>query len=400
MNKDFFNFRKFISCSLIIAGTTIGAGMLGIPLDSYQAGFYPSTLTLFAGWLFMLITGYLFLEVSLIMPKGSNVLSISHKYIGRKGKYFSGGMFLFLYYCLLVAYFAAGAPLLGGFITKELGFSLSHIMTNVTFGVIFWLIVTLGVRWIDRANLLLITGVVISYILLVGTGSSEIDLKLLDNTSWEKVLLPIPVLFAAFGYHNVIPSMCTYCEKSRKTLLWALLAGTLIPLIFYLSWNWLTIGTVAPEIFAETADKGKTAASALDSVTGKEIIPNLAKFFSFFAIVTSLLGIALSMVDFINDGLSHRGIRKGRATLSAATFLPPCIIAILFPAIFTHALRIAGGIGEAYLNGLLPAILVFSMRYRKNERSLFTFPGGKTTIGLIVVISIVVMILEVIRVAT
>lgn len=380
---------KFFSCSLLIAGTTIGAGMLGIPLVSAHAGFIPSALILFAGYLFMLATGYLFLEVALKMPQGSNILSMAGAYLGKKWQLLSGGMFLFLYYCLLVAYFASGAPL----IASLLGIS-SGPAVLLGFASLFGLIVVLGFKWVDRVNWLLIAGMVASYFLLIIIGSKEVTTKLLLRSNYTAFVAPLPVLFSAFGFHNVIPSICTYCERDKKTLVASLLFGTSIPLIVYLLWQYILLGSVSQELLQQTAASGSTAASALQSLSASPYLGLCSNFFAFFAIVTSLLGVSFSVVDFLKDGFSRLKLAPGRPALTLLTFAPPALFALLCPKIFTGALGVAGGIGEAFLNGLLPVMLVFSLRYLKKEKSSFTFAGGKPLLFLLFFMALFVMALE------
>ena len=80
-------FKNLLSGSLLIAGTSIGAGMLGIPLITGQAGLKPALLITVVTWIYMLMTGLLFLEVTLWMPKGSNVLSMAKRFLGPKGQW-------------------------------------------------------------------------------------------------------------------------------------------------------------------------------------------------------------------------------------------------------------------------------------------------------------------------
>ena len=48
-----------------------------------------------------------------------------------------------------------------------------------------------------------------------------------------------------------------------------------------------------------------------------------------------------------------------RALLTLLTFFPPFFLASNWPGIFEEALGVAGGFGEAFLNGLLPISLVW-----------------------------------------
>ena len=121
--------KKVFSGSLLIAGTMIGAGMLGIPLVTAQAGIIPACgITVFV-WFYMLCTGLLFLEVTLWMHKGANIISMTKSLLGREGKIFAAAVFVFLYYCLMVAYFSAGAPLFASFINIFFGVKVAGILS-------------------------------------------------------------------------------------------------------------------------------------------------------------------------------------------------------------------------------------------------------------------------------
>jgi tyrosine-specific transport protein len=98
------------------------------------------------------------------------------------------------------------------------------------------------------------------------------------------------------------------------------------------------------------------------------------------------------MVDFIADGLG----KMKRIVPICLTFLPPLIIAIIKPTLFDQALGVAGGFGEAFLNGLLPVLLVWSGRYRWQLDTNPMLRGGKAALSLLAALSIGVFLLEII----
>ena len=387
MKKSYW--KGVLSGSLLIAGTTIGAGMLGIPLITGQSGLLPATLVTLAVWLYMLATGFLFLEVMLWMPKGSNILSMAARFLGPKGQWLSGSMFVFLYYCLMVAYFAAGAPLLG-----EL-FGLSGWGTYVFFGAVFGVIVAIGTKTIDRANIALTIAMVIFFFLLVILGSRNIDTSYMHFTSWKPLLFAPPFLFSAFGYHNIIPPLTEYLKRDVKVLRMSIWLGTLIPLAFYLMWQWLIIGSIPQDLLQETLAAGAPVTTALQKVTGNAALKGVGVFFALFAIATSTIGVSFSLVDFLGDGM--RVSRKGlpRVGLTFLTFAPPFFFAVLNPAIFDKALSIAGGFGEAFLNGFLPVALCYIGRYRDQMKSKQLLFGGKGLLLVLLLGAILAALLEV-----
>lgn len=395
MDNQKVSLIRIVSGTLLISGTTIGAGMLGIPLVTGIAGFMPGLVITVLVWFFMYCTGLLFLEVTLWMPDGSNILSMTQRFLGRKGKYLSGGMFLFLYYCLMIAYFAAGAPILAEAINSIFGLQLVGWQVFFIFGLIFGIIVGIGPKSIDRTNIMLSVGMIVAWVLLIGKGSSEVETKLLKFSNWKAMLFAAPMLFGAFGFHNVVPSLCTYLKRDVKVLRRSILLGSLIPLVVYVVWQWLIIGSIPQDVIEQTLREGNPITVVFQEKLGHPWIAKLGQFFAFFAIVTSIIGVSFSMVDFLGDGMNmKRRVGLRRLGLTVLTFAPPFIFATLNPNIFDTALGIAGGYGEAFLNGLLPIALVYLGRYVCKLDSSARFFGGKFALSVLTLCSVIVIALE------
>jgi len=352
-------FSKVLSGSLLIAGTAIGAGMLGIPLVTAQAGFIPAFLITTTVWLFMLMTGLLLLEATFWMKENTSFLSISERFLGKTGRFFTLVMFLFLYFSLMVAYFAAGAPLFGTFAEMLFGFKIEGLLLYVIFGLIFGVIVAIGPKSIDRANLILTLVMCAIWIALIILGSNYVKMDYLKTKAISSVWLSTPILFGAFGYHNIIPSLSTYFHHDKKALRASIFIGTSIPYVVYLFWQWLIMGTVDSNTILATSKLGLPITFALKAVTQNPYVPLLGQLFAFFAIITSTLGVAFSLVDFIADGLKKKPIGIRRIGITAVVFLFPMIFSFVDPTIFEKALGIAGGFGESFLNGLLPISVYF-----------------------------------------
>ena len=386
--------KDVISATLLIAGTTIGAGMLAIPLVTVSSGFIPAVVITFLVWVFMYLTGLLFLEATLWMHKGANILSMSKRFLKNRGKIISGFTFVFLYYCLMIAYFAAGAPLLATFINAIFQINITGWPVYGVFALLFGSIVAVGIKFINRVNYILMTALIISFIGLIAGGSKVVEMERLFYQDWKNVLFAAPILFGAFGYHNVIPSLTFHFKENEKLMRRAIFFGSIIPFIIYVAWQWLIIGAVPKEIVSVALQKGQPITVALQSITGIGWIKAMGRTFGLFAIITSILGVSFSVVDFLGDGLKMKRYGKDRLLLCLLTFIPPFIISALDPSIFVLAISVAGGFGEAYLNGILPALLVWKGRYKKNLKSKRLY-GGKITLGLIFFIGLIVMLLEV-----
>jgi len=87
--------NRLLGAILLVSGTTIGAGMLALPVITGLAGFIPAILIMTAIWLFMMLTAFYLLEVNLRIKDESNLISMMHKTLGRPGEIISWIVYLF-----------------------------------------------------------------------------------------------------------------------------------------------------------------------------------------------------------------------------------------------------------------------------------------------------------------
>ncbi|MFQ5730078.1 MAG: amino acid permease [Waddliaceae bacterium] len=384
-----------LSGMLLVGGTSIGAGMLALPVVTGIAGFLPAMVVNTLCWLFMLSTGLLLLEVTLWMEDGSNLLSMAKRFLGTAGKFIGGAFFIFLYYCLLVSYIDGGTTLLVDATMRWTGLELTGFLGYLFFAATFGFIIYFGHKVIDRVNWVLMVSLIVSYFLLICVGSTEVVTDYLVRKEWGLTLVAAPILFSAYGYHNIIPSMTSYLKRNVNKLRLAIICGTAIPFIVYSLWQWMIIGSLEQGDIASAAANQEPITKALQSIVGNPWVSFFGGYFGFFALVTSFLGVSLSMVDFFADGLKISREGVNRLWLCVMVFLPPVIFAALNPGIFLQALGIAGGFGEAILNGLFPIAMVWVGRYHMKLSSEYTVPGGRFLLGVLTLFTFIIIGIEI-----
>jgi tyrosine-specific transport protein len=391
---------KWIGGVLLVAGTTIGAGMLALPVSTGLAGFFPSILLFFAYWLYMTFTAFLLLEVNLWMGKESHLNSMARYTLGKVGQAFSWLFYLFLLYSLLTAYIAGAGPIFIDAIHALFGIALPEWAGALPLLAIFGYFVYKGTRSVDYVNRFLMVGLAAAYALMVVFLTPHVHWTLLEHVDWRYALLGVSVVATSFGFHIIIPSLTTYLDRDVAKLRSVILVGSLIPLLVYISWEFLALGII-PVSGANGIEQGYINGSngvlLMTTFLSNPAIAMIARFFSFFAIVTSFLGVSMSLFDFLADGLSIKKTRPGRLLLYAITFLPPLLIALVDPRAFLSALEFAGAFGVVTLLGLLPALMVWSGRYVKKlaPESAFRAPGGKLALAAAIIISLLVIIHEI-----
>lgn len=117
-------------------------------------------------------------------------------------------------------------------------------------------------------------------------------------------------------------------------------------------------------------------------------------FFAFFALVTSFLGVSLSFVDFLADGLKIKKDILGTIILVCLVLIPPCVFSYLYPTVFLTALNYAGAFGAVLLFGVIPVLMVWKGRYYDNRRDNPLVPGGRISLVIIGAFALFVFIMQ------
>ena len=142
---------RLIGGILLVVGTTIGAGMLALPIATAQLGFASSVALLVGCWAVMTVCAFLFLEVNLWLPANSNLISMAGATLGRWGQLIAWLAYLLLLYSILSAYIAGGGDLFH-YLLKTSGITLPLSVASVLFTVLFGMVVYFGIRAVDYVN--------------------------------------------------------------------------------------------------------------------------------------------------------------------------------------------------------------------------------------------------------
>lgn len=393
---------KLIGGILLVSGTTIGAAMLALPVGTGQAGFIPSFFLLALCWLYMTFTAFLILEVNLWMEPNTNLITMARNTLGPWGAGFSWITYLFLLYSLTTAYIAVCIPLFIELSDALFGLKLPHWMGALPLIVIFGYFVYRGTRSVDYLNRLLMCGLVIAYISMVFLLIPHVESSKLLHVDWPYLLLGTSIIATSFGFHIIIPTLTSYFKRDVPQIKKAIFFGSMIPLLVYCIWEALALGIIPLQgeySIMQGYQTGMDGTRLLSGTLQQPSISVIAKFLSFFAIVTSFLGVSLSLTDFLADGLGIKKNQAGKLLLYALTFFPPLFFAYTCPRAFLTALEYAGAYGVMALLGLLPGLMVWQGRYTKHYSSTFKAPGGKFLLILTVVIALIFIGLEMVHTA-
>lgn len=386
------------SASALVAGTTVGAGVLALPAATSSAGFVASSAVLIGSWAFMAVAALLVAEtsVAVICSTGRadlGFLATVEALLGSRVGQIGGVFYAFIHYALLVAYAAQGGSLLG----TALG--LDPQTGSVAFVALLGGSVAFGSEtFVDRLNNAFVACVLAAFSALLVFGSAAFDASRLFGPTPDPgvAFSAVPISILSLVYHNVVPLVATRLRGDRTKIARAIIFGSAVPLVMFLCWNGLVLGAVDADAVASTGGDPVAALVSADPDEAGELGPAIA-LFSFSAIVTSFVGFYYGLRVYLKDLListgQASGLAQNEAALAAGVLAPPTALALVKPDIFLPALDAAGSFGITTLFGIIPAACAWKLRSKDTGRDDLAFvPGGDLTLGLVAALCSVIIV--------
>ncbi|KGQ27446.1 aromatic amino acid transporter [Gallibacterium anatis] len=386
--------NKTLGSALIVAGTTIGAGMLAMPITSAEMGFGYTLLLLFILWALLSYSALLFVEVyQKAERKDAGIATLAEQHFGMVGRVLATLSLVIFMYAILTVYSLGGGDLFAPFLT----IFGEHASTAaiISFVVILAIAVTIGTNAVDGFTRLLFLIKLVAFALVLFLMLPKVTAENLGALplNYFLIISASPVFFTSFGFHVVIPSINNYLDGDIRRLRIAIIGGTAIPLVAYIVWQMATHGVFEQSQFVQIIRNDPTLnglVNATYKATGSDLISGAVRTFSTLALITSFLGVSLALVDCLDDLLKRVHITANRFTLSLLTFVPTLLFA-LFYRDFLAVLTYAGQMFTFY--GLVLPVGMAWMLRRKYPDLPYRVIGGN--IGLLVALVLGLLIINV-----
>ena len=225
-NKNFF-----YAVSTLI-GTSIGAGIFGLPYVIAHAGFLPGVFMLIFLDAIILLINLIYGEITLRTEKKHRLVGYAEKYLGKNGKVAALFCSLFILYGSILAYIIISGQFLNSLFSGYFGgneFIYSLIsFAFVSTGIYFDLRVVKRIESLMTVFLLIVMGM----IFFKGMPFIKVDNLLFFNQS--QLFLPFGAILFSLGAMSAIPELEHILKSDQKKIKNAVVFGNLIPLILYI----------------------------------------------------------------------------------------------------------------------------------------------------------------------
>ena len=383
--------KNNINGILIIIGSSIGAGVLGMPITCSLIGLIPSLILMLMIALYMNETAKIITR--LLIKTQSEDLSIAlKKNLSTSNYTISVITYSFLFITIIAAYISKSSTLLKTIIDTT---SYTNININICYIIIISTMILILNSKNDKFkyanNILTITLLSVFLIIILQNSKSEISITNIEKIELNNIKYVYPILITSFGFHNILPYLKNEFKNNEKKLNNSINIGIIITLIIYIIWisfiilfknNYYKLGDI------ENYNSDKIITELLIIKKNNNLTLTIINTFSFLAIITTIFGITISMKFFLKKIFTE----LPEKIIQMLIIIPPIIIIKLNTNIFFTALEISGSILTLTIFGLMPIIAI---KKQKNE-NLFKLNFLYIITLIIILISLTLQIKKII----
>lgn len=231
---------KYYIGTSIIVGTTIGAGVLGIPYVAAQAGLLVTiAYIILLGFLILGVNMYLG-EVILRTKKPHQIAGYAKRYFGRPGRIFTEFAVIFGIYSSLIAYMLGMGDSISYLFFGSVNYGVEFgVLTGVIMSGFIWR----GMKSLKKFERWGVSIVILLFISIFLVFVRDITIENILRTDTANIFLPFGVvLFALMSFH-AIPEINLVIGKNKKLMKKILITGTIVSITLYILFTLVITGS-------------------------------------------------------------------------------------------------------------------------------------------------------------
>ena len=351
-----------VTIAFLITGNLVGAGILGLPVNTGIDGFFPSLLAMlvFGGAMFFtaVILGR---EASATKQETFNYPSLYQRYLGAGGKWVAILANMLILYGLLTAYLTGGTSIVVNLFNIKSAWGGPLILLGIF--ILLTGLAVMGISVIRKYNTLLMVLLWASFAVIVILAERYVKPVRLTTADWGFLPVAIPIIVTSFHFHNIIPNVCGSLRWDMSTIWKAMLVGMIVGYVMNAIWIEVGVGSLprsgGSDSLVYAFQHNIPATVPMAKTIHSKLFTTLSMLFALLAIATSYIANGLGLMGFNQDLMRNFFRRSSHIGVIILTFVPPLVISYLFPNIFLKAINLVGGVGIVILFGILPSIIAF-----------------------------------------
>ena len=383
--------------ALIISGTSVGAGMLALPIAFQDIGLVLSCAVLLCLGAFNLVSFLLIVELMARADQPLHLPRLIERYVGPKASLLMSLAISISVYGALTAYLLLGA----GAINSLTG--IPAVIGMLAYFIVASVIVWYGIWWLRNAERVMFTFA----IALIGV----LLFAALPNVGPAPGIVSLATLPAAFGVaffaysaHQLIPSVGNRMGRKYGEFAKAVAFGLIVPVVIYTVWTLILVWAIPLPLLAEARANGDAVIAPLaklshwsETLVGGTFNPILVigSVYVLFATITSFIGLGFCLADALQDAYRewwHTPLK--RSTAVVAVVVPGLAFALYDPRALLRVLEVTGAYSVCTIVALICIAYLNARKVRTKKVPGFVVPFGAPLAVICLLVALAAIVIE------
>jgi len=369
------SWASIISVALLITGNTVGAGTMVLPQVAGTVGMAYVVPMFMALYIINMLSGTIISEVAIQqferqtseseIKDPSSLKDLSDITLGKVGGNLIAGTSIFanwcgLSYCLMRS---------GELINHISGDMLDTSMIAISYSaLVAGLVTTLSNHSLSKISSAAVAVLFASFAGLIIPGLTAMQDPLLtlmapgtflenggDTTPFQAIMAAVPIVLECMIFQNIVPTVTKMLNFDRFAVRTAMMIGSGIPVLMYLSWCFMSLGGGIEDLGNMDMTLSLLHAFGMASVVGSSVAGTmgLSNEFSSF-----LSRIQAGDDKFVSQAQSRANADHSIVSVALA-LTPPLLAGLAFSGgeCFTLPLSLSGQFGSPILYGIAPVMM-------------------------------------------
>ncbi len=333
----------------MVAGCSMGAGCLAMPLLSAGPNFIFSSIFLIIAGILSYFIAIASLELFIVYKNNANITTIVNYNFGKFAVLFTMIINGMLMYALLSVYMSGGADLLNKTVFPIFSVKMTTNHALLIFLILAIPVFTKGASLVIQSNKIIFWIKLVTFLCVVSTGLFFLSDRLYSFVLTQIKYIPhaFPVLFGALWFHFLIPIIAKINNYNRDTCKRVFKIGLILPTTLYITWVAIMLSLIprsgANSFYTLLSSHSSVGGMISLALSNNPHVPRIMKIaldlFSNIALLTSFLTVGLSTYDYMRDACKINQTKIGVILTLFITMTPPVLLVLLFPNSFIMVLQ-------------------------------------------------------------
>ena len=335
--------KRFIHATLLIIGTSVGAGFLALPLSGCNL----DVKLLLVLCLLCVFVAYrssmMAVELNELYKTPASMDVICRSYTGKRIFALTLTSIYLLSFSLLTGYFSCFSDTF----SRVCSFRYETVVCLSAIGL--FAVLSMHAKWFANLNssfVCILLAAILLAIIYIGMSYPQVEIQ--TKTRWQELPEFLPVIFTSFIMQTLCPRIYNDLAGDRKKISRALILGISVPGIIYMLWVVCVLKNItanAPEFLQRLRSHQVSVGQLIEflcDTSPYSFVGTILKILTLVSIITSAIGFAIGLLQSLQFLLPKVAAR-------IIVCLVPAVLNFISQDMFVRVFAFSGAIETVFM---------------------------------------------------